>query len=955
MVASIKKIGGQGGLPVAGAVAYYEQEVRAELAERARAAAAGDAHTGYLAREPEAPLARWWSPGSTLMPDGAPVVPQDMAALLSGRRPSDGKSLVRGADRSDRISGWDITFSAPKHVSCLYAGADPATRRALLEDVRASAEAALTALHEVGGIVTRRGTNGRIHEAADGVAAALFPQTSNRLGSPALHCHAVLANVALRPDGKTGTIASHQMYYEKGFAAAVFRAELAERMVRRGLAVAEDRQFFKVVGVPEPLVARWSDRREQVLGEAKAGGDGAATRRSRARAAQLTRAGKADAPTGAALEAKWQADMASLGLTPDQVWASAREVAPRVRKPEGLAGDVALDDALSRRSMVRERELRRLIAEATQARGGGAEGVKAEHARLLASGRLLELAPDGQERVFTTAETLARERRMILDARGRIGEQGHIRAEAVESAIAARPKLAPEQQRAIRWAARGGGVSVIEGVAGAGKSYALGALAKAAQESGVQPIAVAPTWTAARVLAEETGAKATKTLQGLVKALDDGRLCFGAPAPGERTPPGVAYLPQRSLVIMDEASLAGSRLTASLLAHARKAGVQVVLVGDRKQLQAVEPGSPLAALVPEVGVARLEEVRRQAEPWMRQASVALSRHNVAPALDAYQRHGAIGWHGSAEDAVARLVERHRDLRAADPDADILVMAHRNSDVNALNAALRAQAMAEGRLGAEAVMVKTLQPGGFGGKGEVRDLELRVGDKVAPGVSLARSGRDLLPNDAAEVVALGAGPDPQMRLRVQRTGRDVDLRLSELKPPGGGRQDKAPVLRHDYARTLHKAQGATATHALLLAAETMTAPLLYVGMTRHRVSLTVEVDSSAIAERLREDGKPHDQAAVRAAAANLWARPGEGGNAADHVVDRERWLRTGEHGAAPPRPETGWRRTRDAVKVAMERVRERAQEAVHQVARAVRETVMPRPQQPRRERGRGMRL
>lgn len=87
--------------------------------------------------------------------------------------------------------------------------------------------------------------------------------------------------------------------------------------------------------------------------------------------------------------------------------------------------------------------------------------------------------------MFTTKPVLDRERRMILDATERRGEAGPIRADAVEAAIARRPTMAGEQAAAVRHATGAGGVVAVEGLAGTGKSYALGAVAEAARESDV--------------------------------------------------------------------------------------------------------------------------------------------------------------------------------------------------------------------------------------------------------------------------------------------------------------------------------------------------------------------------------------------------------------------------------------------------------------------------------------
>lgn len=149
---SVKRIGGGGsGSAAAAAMAqYYEGEVRRDLSDRmAMARANAKAADEYRMGDPSAPLARWWSAEGKLAPDGAPIIPGQLRDGLNGIG-LDGAKMVQDAARNTRVGGWDLTFSAPADLKALYAAADPATRRAMLEDVAEAAKAGLRALHEQG-------------------------------------------------------------------------------------------------------------------------------------------------------------------------------------------------------------------------------------------------------------------------------------------------------------------------------------------------------------------------------------------------------------------------------------------------------------------------------------------------------------------------------------------------------------------------------------------------------------------------------------------------------------------------------------------------------------------------------------------------------------------------------------------------------------------------------------
>ncbi|TPG45700.1 hypothetical protein EAH89_26225 [Roseomonas nepalensis] len=913
----IKRIGGGGdGLNVSAAADYYEREAQHALPEHASPSKATDE---YLMADTSAAQATWWSASDRLAPDGAPIVPDQLRQMLEGRG-LDGAALVQAAKRAERVGGWDLTFNAPKAVGALYATASPEMRHGIAEDMAASARAGLRALHDRGVFETRRGKDGETRERAEDVAAGLFPQFTSRAGDPQPHVHSVLINAGRRADGTTGALDPQKLYPWKTYGGAVFRAELANRLAQRGVAILEDGQAFTIAGVPPELIATWSKRRtiildaldkvratleqageqERVAATAPEGRQGplrdtqagdssdATGKRLRLLKEEITRSTrrtKATVPDDGRLEARWLREMEGLGLSREAVWGAVREAAARHRLPEDRPASAALTEALERSSVVTDRTLRRMIAEATQARGGGAEGAHAEFDRLIASKQLVTLEPNRRgEMVFTTQETLDRERRMLLDTLERRGEGGQIRKADAEAAIAARPSLAPEQAQAVRHTARGDGVVVVEGVAGAGKSFALAAVTDAARRSGAHVVGLAPSWTAADVVRQDAALPGARALQGFVRDLDAGR----------------AEVQPRSVLIVDEAGMAGAGDVARLLAHARRARAQVVLVGDRRQLRSVEPGAPFSALADALGLARMEDVRRQSVPWMKEASQAFASGDSVEGLARYDAHGRVRWARDAADTLQQAADAWERNRQASPEASRLVLAARNADVHALNREIRGRLVAAGELGADAITVRTLHAGGRrGGQGELREMELRTGDRLALGSTLTKRGHDVLANDVATLEGFTREADPTLTIRLDRTQKTLSLRLSEIAPPPTKKQgQRPPVLQHAFAQTIHKAQGRTVDFTVLHAGGGLDDARAYVGLTRHRQDAVVVADAGAIAERLAGDGEKPTQEAVRMAFLRSAKGSADGLNAADYVADRATWLRTGDAKARP---------------------------------------------------------
>ena len=577
-----------------------------------------------------------------------------------------------------------------------------------------------------------------------------------------------------------------------------------------------------------------------------------------------------------------------------------------------------------------------MIAEHGQTREGGAEGAHAEYDRLVAGGQLVALRPNQRgEMVFSTAETLARERRMLLDVTERQGEGSHIKLAAVEKAIAARPTLSDEQAKAIRHTARGDGVVVVEGVAGAGKSFAMNAVVEAARASGATVVGLAPSWAAAEVVRAETNVPGSRALQGFVHGLEAGGIRFGKPA-GGRSEKGVRHLGERVVLLVDEAGMAGSRDLAALLKHAREGGAQVVLVGDRRQLQSVEPGAPFAAVADALGVARMEEVRRQTG-WQREASGIFAAGDSVEGLTRYDVQGRLRWAKDSAAAVKKVADAWDRNRHKSPDASRLVLAAHNVDVHAINREIRTRLIASGELGTDAMTVRTIHTGGpRGANGELREMELRTGDRVALGVKLTDSGRDVLPNDLATLAKFTPGADPTLSLKIDRTRRTETLRLSELAPParkGQEHRQPSPVLQHAFARTIHKSQAQTVDFTVIHAGDGLDASRAYVALTRHRKDAVIVADAGAVAHRLAQGGQKPTRDAVRQAFLRTARADTEGMNAGDYVADRGAWLKTGDPHALP----TTARETRMQ---AISRIAAETAARFGQRVRALRQVIMP---------------
>jgi conjugative relaxase-like TrwC/TraI family protein len=124
---------------------------------------------------------------------GGRVSEHQLEALFArGLHPVTGQRLGR-AWRADGVTGYDLTFSAPKSVSALWALGSEDVAAAALAAHQAAVKAGLAYL-DAHASLSRKGTDGVEQVSTGGVSAALFDHRTSRAGDPQLHTHALVLN-----------------------------------------------------------------------------------------------------------------------------------------------------------------------------------------------------------------------------------------------------------------------------------------------------------------------------------------------------------------------------------------------------------------------------------------------------------------------------------------------------------------------------------------------------------------------------------------------------------------------------------------------------------------------------------------------------------------------------------------------------------------------------------------
>lgn len=455
-----------------------------------------------------------------------------------------------------------------------------------------------------------------------------------------------------------------------------------------------------------------------------------------------------------------------------------------IERPEIILDKITATQAVFTRRDI-AMELNRYIDDAEQFQG--------LLARLEQSPRLVELEPaNGNDPAkFSTREMIDLERAMVEGA-GRLQQtRRHGVSRAVTNAVLdGAGTLSQEQKNAIRHVLAPGSLAVVIGDAGTGKSFSMQVAREAWQAQGLNVRGAALAGKAADGLQAGSGIQ-SRTLASLEFAWKNGK----------------DLLTARDVLVIDEAGMIGSRQMGRILQAAEQAGAKVVLLGDDKQLAAIEAGAALRAVVQQVGAAQITEVRRQNQAWAREASQQLTRGAVADGLAAYARRGHVQLLGTRQAAREALAAAYAQDQG---QGSQIILAHANADVQALNQAVREVRKECGEL---AESVKFMAERGA--------REFAPGDRVA----LLKNDRDL----GVKNGTLGTVEQAQEgRLAVRLdSGEKREVQASQYA-----------AIDHGYAVTIHKAQGVTVDRAYLLATPGMDRSLAYVGMTRHREAATL---------------------------------------------------------------------------------------------------------------------
>ena len=464
----------------------------------------------------------------------------------------------------------------------------------------------------------------------------------------------------------------------------------------------------------------------------------------------------------------------------------------------------------------------------------------------------------GRTNYVTTSE-MWRDEQTIIDLAGRKVDLFRQPLEVVEEAIARKVGISEEQSEAVRAAALSpNAVTVIEGSAGAGKSFTMETVKEIYMAQGYHVIGTALGWAAAKVLGESAklADKNCRAIEGLTQQWLASRA------------DGVDPFPGPTLIIVDEAGMVGTRHMALILEQASLSvyPVKVVLTGDSYQMAPVVAGNALELIIKHHGTTRIDTIRRQHQASHRKMVKNLSKKHSGPALHTLLHEERLHWCRDSDMVLNMVVQHYVSYRLAHPNNKALVIALSNKDVLELNFRVRAAYKKLGLIGANDVRLKvTNGEDTFDTDfSEGDSVVLRANDKklvvyeIDPRQSLANEASwkplrtGVFNRNSGRIVHIRRGRDPVgsydfvIDLDGDSPGRVV-VNSATFKAYG----KKGMPMLHNYAGTIYGSQGQTVSQVFLIDNPRMNFRLAYVGASRHKENLDVYLNETELHRRLDE--------------------------------------------------------------------------------------------------------
>ena len=618
----------------------------------------------------------WLGNGAALLGLSGKVTRDQFVALCENQLPGSRELLTRRRNTTRKhIDGevanrrvfYDFTFSPPKSVSiAALVGGD----QRIVEAHKDAVKVALKELEQFAAVRVRS-KNSNSDRRTSNIVAALFQHDASRALDPHLHTHCIIFN-ATHDDQEScwKALQNYEMLGAQKYAENVYYHELARALRGLGYTIINAaRGDFEIAEVSRELCERFSKRHREIDEKTRAflashpdkqTGNEAAIREHIAhkdRARKLLNVGSEQ------LRQFWAEQLTteeSSSLHPAQ----QRNATPEALISAAEAVTWAESHLFERRSVVREHELWRHALEVARGDSLSLADIKKETMSRL-------YLRDGNDRV-AHRDVLAREWEIVRAARDGIGRHAPLATTIRNSG------LAEDQYRALDAILKSTGfITLFRGGAGTGKSFVLRAVQRAIDRSNRSSVVLAPQRQQVIDLARD-GLTQTQTVRECLQRRE---------------------LPERAVVIVDEAGQLDGRQLLDLIRLVQERNGRLIVCGDTRQHGPVEASDALRAIERYSGLhaAELNQIRRQ-EPKRgrtaaererirdyRKAVKAAAAGELRRSFEKLEKLGAVAECGVGEQNT-KLCDAYLDIAARGESA--VVVSQTRADVREINDAIR---------------------------------------------------------------------------------------------------------------------------------------------------------------------------------------------------------------------------------------------------------------------------
>lgn len=728
-------------------------------------------------------------------------------------------------EEGGRRQGIDFTFSPPKSVSLAFAIGDDRMRQLILEcQERAVDLADKWMMEQIA--ETRRGHEGIDVIGMDAMIASRHLQIDSRNGDPHIHSHGFYYNIGRGNDKRFGTWAADELIRWQHTMDIIYQNELAHGLRQGGLSIHQEVDInihneqtgirtWEIAGLHDRELIEAVSTRHTEIAEAKAQG------LDDLDAWGVTRKNKKDqtyAETLTAFDAL-KADLSKKFHIPtmdelrNQVDVQ-HPVNERGELLEFLHMNESIFDTptllkqlgMEHLGFVSGAELQAKFEEFITDKN---DLVQVKAVELHEDDRGQHLARKHRETRFASVKIVEEEIGLIAGSVMRENDD-HLKLprHIVEEQLAKFEEQAgfklSEQQRnaAFHKMCNTGGVAIVEGAAGVGKTVGMKVDSMAYEACGYTMLGCAIANKAAKQLEKDSGMKSVSVAQ-MISDLNK----------ADRR--GKQILTDKHVVVVDEAGMIDTQSIYRLSQYCAKAGAKLILTGDTSQIQPVGAGSGLGLLQLGLEKASLTEIRRQKDEEMRKMAMAYydlekdgtikkkevkSRRQVKDKgrmlYDMLDERGCLDEYRTREEAVSALVRKYMSSEKGVEDK--LIVAHTNADLIMLNQAIRHELKKDGEISTEDITVQAM------GRNNFFNLMVSEGDRI----------RFTAKDSVMDVVNGTEATIDRIKPNQKRGGYDITVTIDETDPVTMIQDFRQltfnthewKAIQLNYAMTVHGAQG-----------------------------------------------------------------------------------------------------------------------------------------------------